>query len=170
MASSSATRTLPTGTLATAVAGAPRLLPSQRLAVWAILVRALVPALLEQSVALERVALGQAVPGQVVPAVSPDLAAAQDPLQPQQTSQWEPWLPSYRGPSPRDWWPLAGIFQFSQDSGAAAPPSTVAPIPPTSSLPPARGELYSSRGSFRGGGFFFRRDESEGPRIHDTQW
>lgn len=107
MASSSATRTLPTGTLATAVAGAGRLLPSQRLAVWASVVRALVPALLEQSVALERVALGQAVPGQVVPAVSPDLAAAQDPLQPRQTSRWEPWLPSYRGPSPRDWWPLA---------------------------------------------------------------
>ena len=41
------------------------------------------------------------------------------------------------------------------DSGAAAPPSTVAPTPPTSSLPPARGELYSSRGSFRGGGLLF---------------
>ena len=40
-------------------------------------------------------------------------------------------------------------------SGAAAPPSTVAPIPPTSSLPPARGELYSSRGSFRGWVFVF---------------
>ena len=37
-------------------------------------------------------------------------------------------------------------------SGVAPAPSTVALIPSTSSFPAARGELYSSSGSFRGVG------------------
>ena len=79
MASSSAPRTVPTGTPAIAVVHHTR-----RPAFWENLVQALGPLLSEQLVVPERVARGQVALGQVAPAVSPGLVVSQVLLQPRQ--------------------------------------------------------------------------------------
>ena len=143
-------RTIPTGTPATAVAGAPSSYPT--------------PSILGEpgpgagSSALgavsspEQVALGQVALGQVAPAVSPGRVVSP----PATADALMGALATLISRAVTKGMVAAGgalgqpsVLPGIGTSGVTPAPSSVAPTPSSSSLPAARGELYSSSGSFR---------------------